>query len=390
MKQNVVQWLTCLLLLSLAACQQAQPTAQTNLPETPAPTTIATVEPTLTPTVTAQILPTHTAVSTPTASVTLTPTEQPEPTLDPHWWIGSDPMPAARSETGAGLIDGRIYVPAGMTGFRYSGTDITGILGTNSLAIYDIASDTWTSGAVVPFEGLNHQATAVYNGKLYTFGGLGPDELLDKLVLVYDPAADSWERLPDMPETRQSATAVTLGDAIYIVGGAGSNASALLRYLPESGEWAVLAEMSQIRNHLAAVVLDGEIYAIGGREENPLSALIVDFDLVEIYEPESNTWRSGPPLNFPRAGFTAAAIDGKIYVAGGELLSHLPPTLEPSVEMFDPEANRWEVIGEMPVVLHGVSGVGYEGKFYLLAGSTRANSASPFPRVMVYMPPINE
>lgn len=382
MKRQTVRWLTGFILILLAGCRQADLTAPAMQLPTDEPANRATAV----PTTTATEPPTATAV--PTATITPIPsaTAPPEPTPDPHWWIGSEPMPAPRAETGAGLIDGRIYVPAGMTGFRYSGTDIAGILGTNSLAIYDIQTDTWTSGAVVPYEGLNHQATAVYDGKLYTFGGLGPEELLDTLVLVYDPATDSWQELPPMPETRQSATAVTLGDGIYIVGGAGSNAAALLRYRPDSGEWTVLAEMSQIRNHLAAVVLNGEIYAIGGREENPLSALIVDFDLVEIYNPETNTWRRGPSLNFPRAGFAAAAIAGNIYVAGGELLSHLPPDLEPSVELLDPATNRWEVIDELPVPLHGVSGVSFDGKFYFLAGSNRAGSASSFSRVLVFTP----
>jgi N-acetylneuraminic acid mutarotase len=384
MKHQTVRWLTGFILILLAGCRQADLTDPAMQLPTDEPANRATAVPTATE------LPTSTAV--PTATITPIPsaTAPPEPTPDPHWWIGNEPMPAPRAETGAGLIDGRIYVPAGMTGFRYSGTDIAGILGTNSLAIYDIQTDTWTSGAVVPYEGLNHQATAVYDGKLYTFGGLGPEELLDTLVLVYNPATDSWQELPPMPETRQSATAVTLGDGIYIVGGAGSNAAALLRYRPDSGEWTVLAEMSQIRNHLAAVVLNGEIYAIGGREENPLSALIVDFDLVEIYNPETNTWRRGPSLNLPRAGFAAAAIDGKIYVAGGELLSHLPPDVEPSVEMFDPATNRWEVIDELPMPLHGVAGIGYEGKFYLVAGSNRPGSASPFSRVTVFTPGENQ
>ncbi len=385
MKHQTVRWFIGLILILLVGCGQQTAVDPTTLPPTATPGKVAAT--TAVPTPTATEPPTESAV--PTATLVSTPTTPPEPTLDPNWWIGSAPMPAPRAETGAGLIDGRLYVPAGMTGFRYAGAAIAGILGTNSLAIYDIQSDTWTSGAVVPYEGLNHQATAVYHGKLYTFGGLGPEQLLDTLVLVYDPTSDSWQELPPMPETRQSATAVTLGDAIYIVGGAGSNAAALLRYQPDSGEWTVLAEMSQIRNHLAAVVLDGEIYAIGGREENPLSARIVDFDLVEIYNPETNTWRRGPSLNFPRAGFAAAAIDGKIYVAGGELLSHLPPDLEPSVEMFDPATNRWEVIDELPIPLHGVAGIGHEGKFYLLAGSNRPNSASSFSRVIVFTPEDN-
>ncbi|MBK8901461.1 MAG: hypothetical protein IPM53_09785 [Anaerolineaceae bacterium] len=384
MKRQTVCWFTGCIIILLVGCNQQIPAASTALPPTAAPANSAAA--TAVPTATANELPGETAVPTATTTPVPSVTAPPEPTQDPNWWIGNSPMPAPRAETGAGLIDGRIYVPAGMTGFRYSGTDIAGILGTNSLAIYDIQSDSWTSGAVVPYEGLNHQATAVYDGKLYTFGGLGPEELLDTLVLVYDPTTDSWNELPPMPETRQSATAVTLGDEIYIVGGAGTNAAALLRYRPDNGEWTVLAEMSQIRNHLAAVVLDGEIYAIGGREENPLSALIVDFDLVEIYNPETNTWRRGPALNFPRAGFAAATIDGKIYVAGGELLSHLPPDQETSVEMFDPATNRWEVIDELPTPLHGVSGIGYEGKFYLLAGSNRPNSTSPFSRVTVFIP----
>ncbi len=330
----------------------------------------------------ASVLPPSSRPPTPTAK----PSPLPEPTLPPGWWVGEARMPAPRGETGAALIDGLIYIPAGMTSFRYQGGQIVGMNGTAVLAIYDPQTDTWTTGAPHPFEGLNHIGVAAYDGKLYTFGGLGPDELYDYLVTVYDPATDTWTRLPDMPATRQAASAVTLGEHIYVLGGYGHPLDAALRYTPATGEWAILSEIQQARDHQAVVALDDKIYVMGGRTSGPTEGSVVDLKSVEIYDPAVDTWTDGPPMNQARAGFAAAVIDGRIYVAGGELLSAKPPGVTTTVEMLDPAVGAWQVVAEMPFPLHGVSGIGLDGKFWLLAGSDRPGNVAPFSRAVNFTP----
>ncbi|XP_010673803.2 F-box/kelch-repeat protein At5g26960 [Beta vulgaris subsp. vulgaris] len=69
--------------------------------------------------------------------------------------------------------------------------------------------------------------------------------------------------------------------------------------------------------------------------------------------------RSGPL--FPRKRFAAAAVCGRIYVAGGSLRAS-------AVEEYDPHADEWRVVSNAPRRRYGCVGVGVDGVFYVIGG----------------------
>ena len=77
-------------------------------------------------------------------------------------------------------------------------------------------------------------------------------------------------------------------------------------------------------------------------------------------------------------------MDGKIYVAGGELIEVLQ-TLN-SVEVLDPASGSWLQLPSMPYRLHGVPLVGINGKLFVIGGSARSADVINWGRVFAYQP----
>jgi hypothetical protein len=124
------------------------------------------------------------------------------------------------------------------------------------------------------------------------------------------------------------------------------------------------------RDHLGAVLVGGEFWALGGRAGGRNHAR------VDIYDPESDTWREGPPLPEPTSGAAEAIVDGVIYVSGGE---------DPAAAIVDrhwrldtafADGDTWEALPPPPLAVHGVPGVSVDGRFLVIAGSTRPGGQS--------------
>jgi hypothetical protein len=47
---------------------------------------------------------------------------------------------------------------------------------------------------------------------------------------------------------------------------------------------------------------------------------------VEVFNPETNTWRSLSPMSTPRHGIWASVIGNEIFLPGGGLVSGIGPT----------------------------------------------------------------
>jgi N-acetylneuraminic acid mutarotase len=293
---------------------------------------------------------------------------RPAPPIDDPFWTSGATMPSARSEMPAALLDGLIYVPGGFGG-------------QSDFAAYDPVADRWQELAPLP-DGRHHLMTVAHDGHVYALGGgQGLSFGAMNNAWRYDPDRDEWTAVAPLPEPRLAGAAVSLGDYIYLVGGTGGT-DALLRYDPAADAWTALASLQQSREHTAAVVLDGEIVALAGRWAD-----VGELNSVEIYNPVTDTWRSGPPMSVARGGFGAAVApvgeDGRIYVAGGEVLTGARETLT-SVEIYDLATEQWTAGPDLPVGLHGMPMVAYEDTLYVIGGSDWAGMIDNHGRVLIY------
>lgn len=117
------------------------------------------------------------------------------------------------------------------------------------------------------------------------------------------------------------------------------------------------------------MLLNGEIYVIGGFDER--SVIVTD---VEVFNPQTSTWRRAPPLPQPLHHVNVGAARGRIYVVGalqGVGFVATGVTLE-----YDPVANSWTNRAAMPPGSErGGSGVAVIGDRIYVAGGLRSGGS---------------
>ena len=151
----------------------------------------------------------------------------------------------------------------------------------------------------------------------YIFGGSVGGDIL-ALVERYSIVGNTWEDLPDMAEARCGHCAVAaLRNEIYILGGGTRVLEVFDTTLLEWKTEASLCGMPGSNDDAAAVVLKNRyLVLIGGYDdEDGTTAGCL------IYDCSINRWSSTPAsvnMISARHDHTAALLDGKIVVAGGE------------------------------------------------------------------------
>jgi N-acetylneuraminic acid mutarotase len=140
-------------------------------------------------------------------------TYQYDPTTDT--WATMANMPNACDWIDASYSNDRFYIFGGYNGAA-----------NNWNMIYDISSDVWSTGAVLP--DVRHSGCqVVYNDSLvYYMGGRVAGGALNT-VLIYNIYADTWTTGTVMPVTQQKGNAVICDSVIYLVGGWDAGGAAL-------------------------------------------------------------------------------------------------------------------------------------------------------------------
>jgi len=238
---------------------------------------------------------------------------------------------------------------------------------------------TWSARAFMP-TARTWVSAAVYDGKIYAFGGLSNTTKL-ATVERYDPVTNTWESRTAMPTERYAASAVTLNDRIYIIGGV--NASSQIQdsvavYDPLNDTWSTAASMPTARCRLAVVAgPDGKIYAMGGSTTSTLDMTGYS-SVVEVYDPATNSWSTAAAMNTPRVGLAAAASGGAIYAFGGygKTPGYSARYLL-TVEAYNPSSNTWSSVPSMKVARYGLAATSTShGLIYLIGGK---NDSSVLP-----------
>ncbi|VAH84069.1 unnamed protein product [Triticum turgidum subsp. durum] len=111
------------------------------------------------------------------------------------------------------------------------------------------------------------------------------------------------------------------------------------------------------------VVLDGKLIVIAGYAADHGKECVSD----EVYQYDCflNRWTALSKMNVARCDFACAEVNGVIYVAGG--FGPSGDSLS-SVEVYDPEQNKWTLIGGLRRPRWGCFGCSFEGKMYVMGG----------------------
>jgi large repetitive protein len=243
--------------------------------------------------------------------------------------------------------------------------------------------------------------SAVLGDRLYMVGGKNASGSLTSLY-IYDPgdpmnaADDRWFSGPNKPGPAvENAAVVGLQGKLYVFGGSTAPASGVVGnaavYTPDANPnpnvilgWNNIAPMRTPRAGAVAEVLNGDIYVIGGIAANGASV-----NTVEIYDPDTNTWRVGPSMQTRRDNFGAAVIDKKLYVMGGQTRNSNGTVILDTLEIFNPLTGQWSSGSSMPTGRHNMMVGKINGRIQVIGGAATANGANAFMQNEEYNPRSN-
>jgi hypothetical protein len=296
------------------------------------------------------------------------------------WTVGTA-MPLARAEQAVSELNGKVWVLGGWPAGR---------LTSSLVQIFDPATGRWSLGPSLP-QPLHHTHAAAVGGKLYVMGGETdgaftgrPGEEVAN-TWVHDPAVGGWVARAPMPTARSAGGEAVLDGKIYVAGGREAGGSAFEVYDPATDKWEKLPDLPSQRNHLAMVALNGKIIVAGGRTAPGFMAQRVD--VVEVYDPKTRRWTKGAPLPAPRGGITGAALGGCMFVFGGEGDRTNVLGLTSDTYGYDPRADRWTKLPNLPIAVHGLKGSAVVGdRIFLPGGGLTLGGDAPTNVLQIFRP----
>jgi hypothetical protein len=280
----------------------------------------------------------------------------------PGEWQTLAPSSKNRQEVSYVQTDGRFYLAGGRNTLHER---------------YDPATNSWEQLEPLPAK-LDHIQAVTLGGKIYYIGGLAAWPKPDvRTVYVYDIATDTFSEGAPMPEGRgRGAGGIAVYEGkIYYAGGMhnGKAVAWFDVYDPAAETWTPLPNMPRVRDHFHAAVVDGKFYAIGGRD-SVISAMTTKVDIYNLTNGTTATWQTpNTALPTPRGGFATAVLGNEILVIGGEGggIAHN------EVEAYDTINNSWRTLEPMPTARHGIQAAVCNDGVYIAAGGKSQGGSSP-------------
>jgi N-acetylneuraminic acid mutarotase len=136
-----------------------------------------------------------------------------------------------------------------------------------------------------------------------------------------------------------------------------------------SDRWQLGPQLPQPNNHGMAAAVNGKIYLLGGQTTDDQQGATA-VDMVYELDPARGTWVEKARMPTARSGGVAVAHGGKIYVAGGRV------PRGNDFAAYDPAADRWEVLPDLPSQRNHIAGAAINGRIHIVGGRL-GNGLSP-------------
>lgn len=221
----------------------------------------------------------------------------------------------------------------------------------------------WTRKADMPTPRAGCRAVAL-EGKLYVIGGsVGHDDSISAFE-VYDPKADRWSRLPDLPRPVSFGGAVAHQGKIYVLG-----EDHLYVFDPVTSAWTEAAIAPRTHRNFDMTQCGGKFYAVGGLEPAPQAKWgSQNLATLDVYDPATGKWESRASMQIARHALPISCAGGKLYVLGGSFT--FPDWVDRPiqvVEEYDPATNTWRSVGNLNMNSAYVPALEVEGRIMVFS-----------------------
>jgi Kelch motif protein len=227
--------------------------------------------------------------------------------------------------------------------------------------VESLANRTWRLRAPQPEAVYDSGLVTLPNRDVLVIGGVDDQERAVQQVFLYDPTADRWSRMPDLPAPRAAPFATLLEDGTVLVGGGASDSPSLfpppsglstaLIFDPATEAWRSISSTHAGRLFASATRLpDGTVLVAGGDDQgSPLAS-------AEIFDPAMKAWTMAASLPHAREQHLATLAGGKVILVGGSSFNRFgggfaaTPGLD--AEIFDVRSRSWSLGSPPGVNLH--------------------------------------
>jgi len=183
-----------------------------------------------------------------------------------------------------------------------------------------------------------------------------------------DKLIQDWLSLTSMPYASHDVFGVECKGKIYIPAGAANhglpavsrNFDCLQIYDIKNDCWDLSPPMSINRRYSNVGLLDGKIWVIGGYEK--INGKESKTHLVEIFDPVTRSWATGPDLDLPRAETVTATVANRLYVFGSNS-DEMVCTLSISAG-----EKQWRTEPAAPYAILQTDGCVHNDKVYIMIG----------------------
>ncbi len=306
--------------------------------------------------------------------------------------------PTARFATTAAIVDGVVFVAGGVQ------RGATGDATVATVEAYDPDARLWTACAPMSTPRA-FAASAVFDGKVYVFGGLDAAGKSLDTVEMFDPERGSWIARASMGQPRSRLAVAKHFHQIVVAGGTGvenENLAKVRVYAPKTNTWLEWADLPSPRHGFGLVDADDEtdrIFAVGGYDDaGPLARTdVFGVGTVKARGPDGKlrwrgatatdtrtgkvttfdedyqgySWWPGSALAQARGFFGLAAVGRRIYAVGGRCAA-VPRT---EVLDMDAAAEGWKQAASLPKDLCRFSMVEWDGRLLVFGGETAFGKA---------------
>jgi hypothetical protein len=263
-------------------------------------------------------------------------------------WRSGAPCPVARFEAMGLNMNGKLLV---MGGFISNALDVT-----RRVDVYDPAADSWSQLNDLPGAQTHVGLVRVDGGALLVGGLLDWPATVTSDVWFYNSAQDSYDARPPLAAPRAAMGVALVGTRVHAIGGlaadgnSDSAAHEVIDLLNLNSGWSMSAALPNPRNHLGTAAIASRIYVLAGRhgwDENT-----GDQPTLSIFDDLASTWTAGADVPLARSEIAAAtfATASRLVVVGGSIAGVQPTD---DVSIYDPATDTWTTLPALPSKVKG-------------------------------------